>query len=236
MGRLGLSHAAFGHVSCRLEGDRFLVKGKGPEEVGLRYTRPSDIIEVDFGAEAKGALPGLRAPSESYIHIALYQDRPDVKSVIHVHPPEAVLLTTCAKEIIPFYGAYGAGARLAADGVPVFPRSVRISTPELGKSLSRVIGAKRCCLMYGHGITVLGESVEEASVTAIELTELLSMTYRAYLVGGPRRLPDEDLAEIATPPDPAGTRGSAGGRAGVLASWNYYEALSEERSTGDGAG
>lgn len=229
MGRLDLSHAALGHVSCRLGGDRFLIKGKGPDEVGLRYTSPGDIIEVDFDAQAVDAPAGLQPPSESYIHIALYQDRPDVDSVVHVHPPEAVLLTACGRELVPFYGAYGPGARLAAEGVPVFPRSIRISTPELGKDLSGFMGGKRCCVMYGHGITAVGESVEEASVTAIDLAELLSMTYRAYLVGEPRRLPDEDLREIAKPLDPDRTAGSAGGRAGALASWRYYEALTAER-------
>ena len=42
LGAYDMTHAALGHVSFRVEGsDAMMVKGKGPNEVGLRYTRPS---------------------------------------------------------------------------------------------------------------------------------------------------------------------------------------------------
>src|SRR5215216_4347506 len=94
LGKLDLTHAAFGHVSCRLESsESMLIKGKGPDEVGLRYTQAEDIIEVDFDAHKVAGPSGLQPPSESYLHIWLYRRNPAVRCVIHMHPEHAVLLT-----------------------------------------------------------------------------------------------------------------------------------------------
>src|ERR1700704_6108755 len=94
LGKLELTHAALGHVSYRLgDAEAMLIKGKGPGEVGLRYTRPNDILEVDFNAEMVSGPADLQPPSESFLHIWLYRQNPQVRSVIHVHPEHAVLLT-----------------------------------------------------------------------------------------------------------------------------------------------
>src|SRR5487761_1289579 len=94
LGEMDITHAALGHVSHRIEGkDDMLIKGKGPEEVGLRYTQTPDIITVDFKADLIEGANGLQPPSESFLHIWMYKTRPEVQSVIHMHPEHAVLLT-----------------------------------------------------------------------------------------------------------------------------------------------
>ena len=47
LGLLDITHAALGHVSHRMEGrDAMYIKGKGPGEVGLRYTTHEDVLAV----------------------------------------------------------------------------------------------------------------------------------------------------------------------------------------------
>lgn len=228
LGALDLTHSSLGHVSYRIADDAMLIKGKGPDEVGLRYTQPEDIIEVGFDAEKRSGPEGLQPPSESFIHIWLYRANPEIRSVIHVHPEAAVLLTACEKPIIPIYGAYGMGARMALDGVPVYPRSIRISDDSLGAEFAEFVGDRQYCLMRGHGVSVTGASVEDATVRTIHLDELLSMTYKAYLLGDPKPIPDEDIAELSGPPEETRKRGSAGGATGMLAHWRYYRRLAGE--------
>ena len=223
VGKLDLTHAALGHVSLRLDdSDRMLIKGKGPGEVGLRYTRPEDILTVDFDAEKIDGIADLQPPSESYLHIWLYKLNPNVRSVIHVHPEHAVLLTICEKEILPIYGAYGTGARLAIEGVPTYGRSITIHDDRLGEEFATFMGRKQAALMRGHGVSVTGSSVEDATVRALALNELVTMTYKAYLLGTPKPIPAEDIEEYRRPLDPARRRGSAGGDAGLRATWRYY--------------
>jgi ribulose-5-phosphate 4-epimerase/fuculose-1-phosphate aldolase len=229
LGKLDVTHGSLGHVSYRLgDSETMLIKGKGPGEVGLRYTRPQDILTVDFEAEPVRGAEGLQAPSESFLHFWIYKLRPDIKSVIHVHPANAVLLTICEKEILPIYGAFGGGARLAVEGVPTYPRSITIHDHRLGEEFARFMGGKNVSLMRGHGISVAGTSVEDAVVRAMQLFELTNMMYMAYAIGEPKPIPQEDIDEFRKPLDPARRRGSAGGDAGMLATWRYYVSLAGE--------
>jgi ribulose-5-phosphate 4-epimerase/fuculose-1-phosphate aldolase len=228
LGKLDVTHGALGHVSFRVGESSMLIKGKGPDEVGLRYTRVEDIIEVTFDAEKLSGPQGLQPPSESYLHIWLYKLRPDVQCVIHVHPEHAVLLTICDKPILPIYGAYGSGARLALDGVPTYPRSITIHDDRLGEEFARFMSDQKAALMRGHGVSVVGASVEDAAVRTLALNELVTMTYKAYLLGTPQPISDEDQAEMRKPLDPTRRRGTAGGEAGMLAIWRYYCSLAGE--------
>lgn len=230
LGKLDVTHAALGHVSLRLgDSDTMLIKGKGPGEVGLRYTRPDDILTVDFSANKVSGAEDLQPPSESFLHIWLYRKRPEVRSVIHVHPEHAVLLTICDKEILPIYGAYGGGARLALDGVRTYPRSITIHDDRLGEEFADFMGASRVALMRGHGVSVVGNGVEDATVRTLALNELVTMTYKAYLLGTPRAISAEDQAFLTQPQDAERPRGSAGGETGMRATWRYYCSLAEDR-------
>ena len=117
-----------------------LIKAKGPNEVGLRYTRPRDIVKVDFDANMMDGPDDLQPPSESFLHIWVYKTRPDVKSVVHCHPEHAVLLTIARKEIFQIYGAYHGSSGLARDGVPVYPSSRTIGDDKLGQDFAKVMG------------------------------------------------------------------------------------------------
>lgn len=232
LGKLDVTHGALGHVSFRLsESESMLIKGKGPGEVGLRYTRAEDILTVDFSANKLCGSADLQPPSESYLHIWLYRMRPEIRSVIHVHPEHAVLLTICEKEIIPIYGAYGSGARLALDGVRTYPRSITIHDDQLGEEFATFMGSSNVALMRGHGVSVVGSGVEDATVRTMALNELVTMTYRAYLLGTPKPIPDEDQEYMSRPLDPNRRRGSAGGETGMRAQWRYYCSLAGEDSS-----
>jgi ribulose-5-phosphate 4-epimerase/fuculose-1-phosphate aldolase len=222
LGKLGATHTTFGHVSCRAGADGMLIRGKGPDETGLSYTDPADVVQVSLDVRKLAGRDGLRPPSESFLHAWLYRLRPDIGAVIHMHPESAVLLTLGGRELRPIYGAYGKGGQLAVEGVPTYDSSLTISSHERGKHFAEFMGGKRAALMRGHGVAVVGRDVEEATVTLMELKELTDVTYRALLIGEPARLPADEEAEIGTPPSPDRPFGSAGGTEGTLAMWRYY--------------
>lgn len=228
LGRLDLTHFSLGHVSHRVGEETMLIKGKGPNEVGLRYTEPKDIVKVDFDANLVSGADGLNPPSESFLHIWQYRLNPEVRSVIHVHPESAVLLTICDKPIRPFYGSYNFGVRMAIEGVPVYPRSIRINSHERGRELAEFMAGKRQALMRGHGVTVAGDTLEDAVVRTMTLNQLTTATYRAYQLGDPQEISPEDIEEWKTPFSEHRSRGSAGGHTGILAEYRYYQRLASE--------
>ncbi len=199
LGKLNLTKEATGHVSARIEGtDKVLIRARGPEEEGVRFTTAHEVITVDLNGNKVEGDEGLTRPQEVFIHTWIYKTRPDVQSVIHIHPPTVVLFTICNKPILPLYGAYDpAGLRIYMDGIANYRRSILISNDERGKEFAQAIGDKRVCLMRGHGITSVGRSVQEATVTAIKLNQLAEMNYQASLLGTPEPIPEEDIKAFA---------------------------------------
>ncbi len=227
LGAYDMTHGATGHVSYRLDDDTMLIKGKGPNQVGLRYARPRDIVKVNFDADMVDGPDDLQPPSESFLHIWIYKMRPDVKSVVHVHPEYSVLLGITGKEIYPAYGPYRPGSNLARDGVPVYPDSRTIGTNEQGEAFAECMGNKDVALMVGHGIAAAGNCIEQSTMNALALETLCRTMYKAYLVGTPKRIPEQAFRGR---PAVQGrrVRGSAGGVEGMMASWRYYVSRAEE--------
>ncbi len=223
LGKLELARATTGHVSARV-GDTILVRGRGAGESGVRYTRREDVLAVSLDGRKLDGPAGLEAPHEVFIHTALYRADASVRSVVHVHPRTVVLFTITGTPLLPLYGAYDPGGlRIALDGVASYPRSVLVSDDRLGDELARAMNDKRACLMRGHGLTTRGGSVEEAVDVAIRVCELAEVNYRARLLGEPRPIPEEDLAEFRA-------RSAQGWRRD--AAWRYYCRLTGE----DGGG
>ncbi|MDX1484851.1 MAG: class II aldolase/adducin family protein [Alphaproteobacteria bacterium] len=225
LGGLELTKAATGHVSQRAaDGKHVLIRARGADEVGVRYTTADEVIKVDMNGQKVDGPDGLAVPQEVFIHTWVYKTRPEVQSVIHIHPPTVVLFTICEKPLMPLYGAYDPSSLyIYLEGIPTYGRSVTISNDELGKDFTDAMGEKNVCLMRGHGITTAGATVEEATVTAIKLNELAEMNYRAHLLGDPKPIPDEDLADYRGRLE---KRGGFSGSPHGASSWRYYERLS----------
>jgi ribulose-5-phosphate 4-epimerase/fuculose-1-phosphate aldolase len=229
LGTLDLTKAATGHVSARLPGtERVFVRARGGDELGVRYTTPAEVLEIDLDGKAVKEQTGLVQPSEVFIHTSLYRARPDVNAVVHIHPAKVVLFTICKKPLLPLFGAYDPqAAKLALDGIPTYPRAITITTPELGADLVKAMDSKRVCLMRGHGITTAHQSVEDAALDAIALNELATINYEAQLLGDPEPISEEDQAVYRSGRESRqyapGGNGRPGGRAKAL--WRYYTTL-----------
>lgn len=229
LGALELTKATTGHVSARIPGsDRLLIRARGGGELGVRYTTEEQVLEVDLNGTAVSANDRqLASPIEVFIHTQIYLARPDVHAVVHVHPPTAVLFTICNVPLLPIYGAYDPGSAIfAVEGVPRYEKSVLIETPSLGNELAGTLGSASACLMKGHGITTVGQSVEEAALAAIHLNELAEMNFRARLLGDPRAITAEEqeaIRKLERQSKATARIGQPGPRQAAL--WRYYLAL-----------
>jgi ribulose-5-phosphate 4-epimerase/fuculose-1-phosphate aldolase len=112
------------------------------------------------------------------------------------------------------FGAYNIPAsRLANQGVPVYPRSVLVRTPELGRAVVTAMGDSGACILRGHGVVTTGESVEQATLRALDLAELSRIATEVALLGGrPQVLSDDDRREL---PD-------LGSSFNDLSRWRHY--------------
>jgi 3,4-dihydroxyphthalate decarboxylase len=208
-----LAADVLGHVSLRLDDQRILLRCRGPRDRGLLFTVPEDIRVVDL--DGRGELDGGYAvPNEFHIHSELLRARPDIHAVVHAHPRCVVTADLAGVELRQVFGAYNIPAsRLAQTGPAVYPRAVLVRTPELGRDLAAAMVGAQVCILRGHGIVTAGESVQQATLRALDLVELSRFSAEVALLGGrPAELSDEDLAEL---PD-------LGSSFNDLSRWRHY--------------
>lgn len=189
-----------GHLSARIPGTRqFLIK---PVLAPLGYVTSKDIIIVDIDeykrvCEENWAKAGKKRevtklklpPRETMIHAAIYEARPDVNSVAHTHQPLATAFSVAGVPILPIYNQ----AAPFAPETPIFPSPRLIYTVQDGLEICQVLGHRTAMLLQGHGVVVVGDSVDYSTVHAVYLERTAYMQWVASCVGKPVTMPQKEI-------------------------------------------
>jgi ribulose-5-phosphate 4-epimerase/fuculose-1-phosphate aldolase len=196
----GLAEGYLGHISLRVDEDRLLVRCRGPRERGLAWTTPQDVHLVTFDGQpgGPGELDGWTPPNELPLHTEVLRAQPGAQAVVHAHPPAVVAADLAGLGIRPIVGAYDMpGTKLAAGGVPVYPRGVLVRNRGLAMEMVQAMGDRPVVVLRGHGLTSSGGSVEEAVLRAISVDQIARLSLTVASAGGTLRdLPAEDMAEL----------------------------------------
>jgi L-fuculose-phosphate aldolase len=138
-----------GNVSVRLPGDRILTT---PKSVSKGFMTPDMMVITD---RAGKKIAGDRDPSsELLMHLAVYDTRPDIKAVVHAHPPVA---TGFAVAGIPLDRAVLAEVVTTLGSIPIAEYATP-STQALADAVRRYITAHDGLLLANHGaVTAAGE-------------------------------------------------------------------------------
>ena len=83
-----------GNHSFRLSENRVLCT---PTGISKGFLNPDDICTVDL--EGKQVAGKRKRTSEILMHLAIYKARPDVKAVVHSHPPHATAFAVAGVEL-----------------------------------------------------------------------------------------------------------------------------------------
>ena len=78
----GLVDDILGHVSLRVDDDTVLIRARGPQERGLRFTTADDILAVPLEGSFELA-GGYRAPNELSLHLELLRRNPAAPGVMN---------------------------------------------------------------------------------------------------------------------------------------------------------
>lgn len=127
--------------------------------------------------------------SEWRMHAKIYQERSDVKSVLHTHSPYATAYAVCQDEIpviliemVPFIGGSVPVAKFA------MPGSVDVATESL-----KVLGDRKACLLSNHGTLSIGSSVHGTLTTAIYLEDAAKIYHLAQNAGTVKILSENEI-------------------------------------------
>jgi len=197
MALTGLVDDVLGHVSIRVDEGKLLVRCRSPTERGLLFTDPQDMRLVDLdGAPDPG--DGYRPPNELPIHTELLRRFPQAGAVAHAHPPAVVAAGLAGLSLRPIVGAFDIpGTRMAAAGIPTYPRSVLIRRTELAAEMAEAMGTSPVCLLRGHGIVSVGASAADAVLQAVSVERLARLSLDVVAAGGTLAdIPAADMAEL----------------------------------------
>ncbi|MCC6859904.1 MAG: class II aldolase/adducin family protein [Bryobacterales bacterium] len=185
--RKGWVAANDGNITVRLDQDRLLAT---PTGVSKGMMHPDDLIVLDMdGRKLQGRKEGT---SEIAMHLAIYRLRPDVRAVVHAHPPVATGFAVAGKplnlallpEVIIGMGC----VPLAGYGLP--------GTPELTEPMLPYIPKYDAIMMGNHGAVCYGEDVYKALFRMETVEHFARISLVAELLGGPKVLPKEEVDKL----------------------------------------
>jgi len=149
----GFAAANDGNISVRIGENEVLCT---PTMQSKGFLKPDDICTIDMtGKQIAGR---KKRSSEALLHLEIYRQRSDIKSVVHCHPPHATAFAV-AREPIP---------QCVLPEVEVFLGDVPITKYETpgGQAFADTIipFVKKCNVMIlaNHGTVSFGEDVEKA--------------------------------------------------------------------------
>src|SRR5262245_63777682 len=149
----GFAAANDGNISIRVAENEVLCT---PTMVSKGFLKPEDICKCDL--EGKQLAGTRKRSSEVLLHLAVYKQRPDVKAVVHCHPPYATAFAV-AHEPIP---------KCVLPEVEVFLGEVPIAvyeTPGTQKFAETIVPYVKDCntiILANHGTVTFGPDLEKA--------------------------------------------------------------------------
>ena len=184
----GLTFGSAGNISARLE-DGWLMT---PTNVSLGRLDPARLAKLD----AKGKLVSGEPPTkETFLHRAMYSERPQASAVVHLHSTYSVAVSALADvdaaNVLPPITAYYVMRVGRLPLVAYYPPG----DPALADAVQRLAGKHHAVLLANHGPVVAGSTLD-AAASAIEELEETAKLFLLLRGSKVRLLTNEQVAAL----------------------------------------
>lgn len=184
----GLTFGSAGNISARLE-DGWLMT---PTNFSLGRLDPARLAKLD----ANGKLVSGEPPTkETFLHRAMYSERPQASAVVHLHSTYSVAVSALADvdaaNVLPPITAYYVMRVGRLPLVAYYPPG----DPALADAVRRLAGKHHAVLLANHGPVVAGSTLDAAAnaIEELEETAKLFLLLRGSKV---RLLTNEQVAAL----------------------------------------
>lgn len=185
----GMVAANDGNFSVRISENEILCT---PTGVSKGFMTPEYICKVDLEGNVIQANKGFRPSSEIKMHLRVYKERPDVKSVVHAHPMYA---TSFAIAGIPLTQPIMPEAVIALGCVPIAKYGTP-STEEIPDAVSEYVQHFDAVLLENHGALAYSDSLLNAYYKMESLEFYAQLLYQSKMLGGPQELSPEQVERL----------------------------------------
>src|ERR671912_436439 len=176
-----------GNISVRLDEGRLLTT---PKSVSKGFMTPEMMVVTDLAGKK---ISGERDPSsELLMHLEVYRNRPDVRAVVHAHPP---LATGFAVAGIPLDRAVLAEVITTLGSIPIAQYGTP-STRELPDAIRKYIKAHDGMLLANHGAVTCGTDVLSAYYKMETIEHFAKISLVARLLGRENLISREEVDRL----------------------------------------
>lgn len=150
-----------------------------PSSYDYSIMEENDIVVIDLdGNTVEGR---LKPSSEWKMHVEIYKHLPHVRSVVHTHSPYATSFAVNHQEIpvvliemIPFLKGKVEVCAYAEQG-----------SAQVGLNAVPILQRKNACLMANHGVTTVGETIDQAYINSVYVEDTAKIYHMALTAGTP---------------------------------------------------
>ncbi|RJP69094.1 MAG: class II aldolase/adducin family protein [Ignavibacteriales bacterium] len=174
-----------GNITVKLNDKELLTT---PTGVSKGFMNTDMIIKVDNNGKVISGNSKYRPSSEVKMHLEVYKERPDIKSVVHAHPPYA---TSFAVAGIPLNKCILPEAIIVIGSVPIAKYGLP-STMEIPENIREHIKKSDAILLENHGALTLGTDLLNAYHKMETLEHTANIVWKAIQLGNVNVLPDNE--------------------------------------------
>ncbi|MGG7145279.1 class II aldolase/adducin family protein [Clostridium butyricum] len=162
-----------------------------PSQISRKEMRPENICIVDLEGQEIEVQKGKKPSSEILMHLEIYKENKEIKSVMYVHSLYATIFAVANKVIPPIvsdskhYGGY----------IYVAPYE-KAYTIELAKSVIGPLRKNDACLLERHGVVITSKDINEVVTKGRYVEEVAEIYYKTIMLNKfeePNRLDIEEL-------------------------------------------
>ena len=168
----GMTYASSGNISVRTEDGGWIVTPSGS---CLGRLDPEKMSKLDKDGDH---LSGDKPTIETFLHMAVYDERPTAQAIVHLHSTHSVAVS-CLKEIdpknvLPPITAYYVMKVGILPLIPFFPPG----SLDLAAAVREAASKHHAVLLANHGPVVAGKTLADA----VYATEELEETSKLYMM------------------------------------------------------
>lgn len=177
-----------GNVSARdKETDLIVIK---PSGVRYEDLRAKDMVILNMDGEIVEGY--LKPSSDTYSHLYIYRERPDVYGVVHTHSRYACAFAAVGKPIPPVLTAI---ADEFGGPIPIGDFAL-IGDDAIGKVVVDSIGDSPAILLKNHGVFTIGKDAKSAVKAAIMTEDVAAAVWMAMQIGTPEEIPADLVTKL----------------------------------------
>lgn len=183
----GLVAANDGNLSVRVGDNALWVTPTGVSKGAMTEDM---LVKLDLDGNL---LEGTRKPSsETKMHLRIYRENPDVRAVVHAHPPAA---TAFAAAGLPLDRPVLQEAVVQLGEVPVAPFALP-GSQAVADSVAPYCRTHRALLLEYHGAVTWGDTMEQAHYRLECLEQMALVTLHLKTLGCDRVMPPSLVKDL----------------------------------------